>query len=84
MSKAAYVKSQGQTRGHTCHWPGCEAQVPPAMWGCGAHWFRLPSAIRKNIWRSYIPGQEITGNPTPQYIEAAKAAQEWIKGQVAK
>jgi len=32
-TKADYVRSQGQTRNHHCHWPGCDKQVPPAMWG---------------------------------------------------
>ena len=30
-SKADYVRSAKQTRRHTCHWPGCRRQVPPAM-----------------------------------------------------
>lgn len=33
-AKADYARSQGQTREHHCHWPGCDKQVPPAMWGC--------------------------------------------------
>lgn len=76
--KAEYVKAQGQTRDHHCHWPGCEKQVPPAMWGCKPHWFRLPLALRNKIWASYQPGQEITGHPSRQYVAVAKEAQEWI------
>lgn len=63
---------------HTCHWPGCKRAVPPAMWGCQAHWFALPQDIRRAIWRAYVPGQEIAKNPTRAYIDAAKRAQEWI------
>jgi hypothetical protein len=33
-AKARYVQSQRQIRGHTCHWSGCNRQVPPAAWGC--------------------------------------------------
>ena len=29
--KARYVKSEGQTRAHLCHWHGCIKQVPPAF-----------------------------------------------------
>lgn len=36
-TKADYVRRQPQTRGHTCHWPGCNRHVPPAMWGCSKH-----------------------------------------------
>lgn len=78
MSKYDYVKSQSQTRPHHCHWPGCKTQVPPAMWGCKKHWFRLPKKIRDRIWAAYEPGQEVTMTPSPDYLEAANAAEEWI------
>ena len=64
---------------HTCHWPGCATVVPPAMWGCKAHWYRLPKAIRDDIWANYRPSQEITKTPSDGYIAAAKRAQAWIK-----
>ncbi|WP_439606827.1 hypothetical protein [Hydrogenophaga sp.] len=79
--KAAYVKSQGQTRKHHCHWPGCEKQVPPAMWGCSTHWFKLPAALRSKIWATYRPGQEVNGTPSTAYVEVAKEVQMWIKEQ---
>lgn len=79
-SKADYVRSQGQTRDHTCHWPGCAEQVPPARWGCRKHWFMLPENIRTMIWRAFVPGQEVTMTPSASYIEAARVAQEWIEG----
>ena len=79
--KAIYVRRQGQTRDHHCHWPGCPRQVPPAMWGCKEHWFRLPKALRDRIWATYIPGQEISGTPSGAYVEAAAAVQEWIATQ---
>lgn len=79
-SKAEYVLSQGQTRDHACHWPGCDKQVPPAMWGCRAHWFQLPAGIRSRIWAAYQPGQEAGHvDVSPQYFEAAEAAQQWIR-----
>lgn len=76
--KAAYVKRQGQTRSHHCHWPGCVQQVPPAMWGCNAHWYSLPRRLRNDIWRTYRPGQEVRGTPSAEYVAAAKAVQTWI------
>jgi hypothetical protein len=79
MNKAEYVKAQPQTRAHHCHWPGCTAQVPPAMWGCKPHWFMLPQAIRMAIWTAYRPGQEVTMTPSDAYIKAAEAAQDWIR-----
>jgi len=66
---------------HTCHWPGCDVAVPPSMWGCRAHWFRLPLAIRNRIWATYKPGQEITKTPSKAYIEAAREARDWIDAQ---
>lgn len=49
------------------------------MWGCSQHWFKLPQDIRNSIWRAYTPGQEITKRPSPEYMQAALHAQEWIK-----
>lgn len=78
-AKVAYVKGQGQTRSHHCHWPGCERQVPPAMWGCKTHWFKLPKALRDRIWRAYRPGQERDQRPSADYLAAAREAQQWIR-----
>jgi hypothetical protein len=83
-TKADYVRKQPQSRGHTCHWPDCGKQVPPAMWGCSQHWFKLPKSLRDRIWRSYRPGQENDMRPSESYMEAAQAVQEWIASQSAK
>lgn len=77
-SKADYVRSQKQTRNHTCHWPGCERQVPPAMWGCKSHWFKLPAWLRAKVWRTYEPGQEATMTPSDEYLTVANEVQQWI------
>ena len=64
---------------HTCHWPGCKVNVPPAMWGCKTHWFKLPKNLRDRIWLTYKPGQEITKTPSKEYLSAADAVQKWIR-----
>lgn len=76
--KAAYVVRQRQTRKHACHWPGCEKQVPPAMWGCKEHWFKLPPMLRARIWRAYQIGQERDRTPSREYVEVAREVREWI------
>ena len=76
--KVAYVKSQGQTRDHHCHWPGCGAQVPPAMWGCLRHWKRIPKHLRDRIWDAFRPGQETNRTPSREYVRAAREVQNWI------
>ena len=80
-TKADYVRSQGQTRNHHCHWPGCTAQVPPAMWGCKGHWFKLPASLRARVWATYKPGQEVNCTPSAAYIEVARQVQAWIAEQ---
>ena len=82
--KDAYVRRQTGDGRHRCHWPGCSRVVPPAMWGCRAHWFKLPKPIRDAIWRAYEPGQEITKAPSAAYREAARTAQDWIAAQDRK
>jgi CDP-diacylglycerol pyrophosphatase len=82
MSKAkkvAHVKSQGQTRQHHCHWPGCKEQVPPAKWGCTKHWFMLPRSLRERIWSAYRIGQEKDMRPSREYVQVAREVQDWIK-----
>lgn len=83
--KVRHVLRAGQTRDHTCHWPGCDRQVPPAMWGCRPHWYSLPKDLRDAIWRTYRPGQEISRTPSESYLQAARNAQRWIAehGKVA-
>ena len=83
-AKADYVRSQGQTRKHHCHWPGCDKQVPPAMWGCKAHWFKLPADLRAKVWATYRPGQEISKTPSAAYLHVARQVQDWIKTHNAK
>lgn len=78
-TKAQYALRQGQTRRHTCHWPGCTRQVPPAMWGCKPHWFRLPRHLRDAIWRTFRPGQEVDQTPSRDYVAAAREVQDWIR-----
>jgi len=51
------------------------------MWGCREHWFKIPKTLRDRIWATYRPGQEITKTPSVEYIEAAKAVQEWIRSR---
>jgi len=63
---------------HKCHWPGCPREVPPSMWGCNMHWFKLPAKLRRRIWATYRQGQEITKTPSTAYIAAAQAVQQWI------
>lgn len=79
--KADYVRSQRQNRNHTCHWPGCNRQVPPAMWGCKPHWFALPRTLRARIWATYEIGQEVSMTPSDDYLDAALAVQRWIDEQ---
>lgn len=83
--KADYVKQVVVHDGkHHCHWPGCNKAVPPAMWGCKAHWFKLPAGLRSQIWATYKPGQEISKTPSAEYIAVAKRVQEWIESYNAE
>ena len=79
MDKREYVKKAKQTRKHRCHWPDCEKQVPPAMWGCGKHWFKLPKKLRDQVWKTYVPGQEERVDPSEAYMKVAYEIQDWVK-----
>jgi len=62
---------------HTCHWPGCTQEVPPKLWGCRPHWFKLPKHLRDLIWATYRPGQETDWNVSQAYLDAANKVQQW-------
>lgn len=63
---------------HLCHWPGCDKEVPPKLWGCAPHWFSLPKPLRDRIWATYRRGQEVRRDPSPEYIAAAEEVRRWI------
>jgi hypothetical protein len=64
---------------HTCHAHGCETPVPPRMFMCKSHWFKLRKSLRDAIWREYRPGQERDKQPSARYM----AVQRRAVGEVA-
>jgi hypothetical protein len=64
---------------HTCHWPGCDRRVKPAIFMCRGHWYSLPIDLRGRIWRTYVPGQENTKTPSEQYLAVVRDVMDWIK-----
>jgi len=77
--KAQHVRNAQQNRNHTCHWPGCDKQVPPATWGCKLHWFKLPQGLRNRVWATYRAGQENDLRPSEAYLKVADDVQKWIR-----
>jgi len=70
---------------HLCHHPTfCEKPVPPQLLACKRHWFMLPEAIRKLIWRTYRPSQEVDKRPSREYLDAFKQAEDYWKKQLAE
>ena len=55
---------------HTCHAVGCEVRVAPKYLMCPRHWRMVPVATQKRVWATYRPGQEITKDPTSEYMAA--------------
>lgn len=79
MDKFEHVRQVKQTRSHSCHWKGCNRQVPPALWGCKRHWYKLPHFLRTKIWAVYVPGQERTLTPSPEYLKVAHEVDTWVE-----
>jgi len=63
---------------HKCHWPSCKVEVPPSLWGCKKHWFKLPKKLRDRIWATYRSGQEIDKRPSTMYLKISEEVQVWI------
>lgn len=68
---------------HTCHAKGCCVQVPPKMLMCFKHWKMVPLVLQREIWRYYVPGQEIRKDPTPEYLTAMRRAIEAVEAREA-
>lgn len=64
---------------HTCHATGCTKKVPPKMFMCRSHWYKLTQNMRSDIWANYIPGQEITKSPTDEYLQVARTAIKYLE-----
>jgi hypothetical protein len=79
--KVRHVLRARQTRKHGCHWPGCRAQVPPAMWGCKRHWRELPKSYRDRVWALYAPGQEERMDPSDAYMDLMYEIDDWIQAR---
>ena len=59
---------------HTCHATACSKRVPPEMFMCRPHWYKVPKLLRDLIWKHYRRGQEKDWQPSREYLEAAKRA----------
>jgi len=59
---------------HQCHATDCKTAVPPEMFMCRLHWYKVPAPLRERVWRAYRVGQCDDMNPNLAYCEAAKAA----------
>jgi hypothetical protein len=64
---------------HTCHATGCQTEVPPKLFMCRKHWFRLPKEMRDLVWENYVPGQEIRKDPTPEYLNIVQRCIRFIE-----
>lgn len=68
---------------HTCHAEGCNVVVSPKLLFCRQHWFLLSQSLQHQIWKHYVPGQEIRKDPTPEYLAAMRDAIEFVKQKEA-
>lgn len=69
---------------HTCHAFGCPIEIPPKLFMCKKHWFSLPKKLRTRIWAEYQPRQEVTKNPSSDYLEIATTAIMWLRIEEGK
>jgi len=63
---------------HHCHAIGCTVLVPPRLFMCRPHWFQLPRRLRDAVWATYVPGQELTKDPSPEWLRSANEAVQWV------
>lgn len=64
---------------HTCHAIGCNVEVPARLLMCPRHWRLVPVVLKDAVWKTYRPGQERDKQPSPAYLQVAKAAIEAVR-----
>lgn len=67
---------------HKCHWPTGTLETPPSLWGCRAHWYKLPKILRDKVWDAYVPGQEVRKDPSPEYIDVVIEVEAFARAQI--
>lgn len=63
---------------HHCHATGCEIPVPPRMLMCKRHWLWVHPLLRKEVFRTYRPGQCDDKQPSEEWRTAAFAAVGYV------
>lgn len=63
---------------HFCHARNCKTSVRPSLFMCRKHWYMVPKDLRDAIWENYRPGQEITKDPSDEYVTVSRAAIEAV------
>lgn len=51
----------------------------PDLFMCYPHWIQVPADLRRLIWRHYRRGQEVDKNPSAEYLEVTRRAQEAVE-----
>lgn len=65
---------------HSCAATGCRAQIPLKLLMCRPHWAQVPRALKRAVWDSYRPGQELEGEIGANYLRAMMAAIAAVDG----
>lgn len=63
---------------HRCPFPGCTQRVPRHLWGCKAHWYRVPHDLRDRLWRAY------RGDDLAEHAAALEAIDRYFAGSEAR
>lgn len=67
---------------HHCHAKGCSVPVPPHLLMCAEHWRLVPPSLQRRVYSTYRKGQERDKSPSPQYLQAARDAIDFVFSQL--
>lgn len=69
---------------HHCHADGCKVPVRPTLLMCAAHWAQVPPSIKEAVNANYRRGQCDDRRPSPEWLRAARAAINAVKGAASE
>ena len=64
---------------HRCRAKNCGLVIAPRLLMCRKHWFMVPPAVRRLVWKHYRLGREIDKlHITREYVRAVRLAVEAV------
>lgn len=63
---------------HKCHAYNCQKEIDPKLLMCFSHWNMVPAELKRQVYKFYVPGQEVRKDPTKVYLSVAQKVIDYV------